>query len=110
MIKCEWIDKRPDFKKDVKLEAGTKIGTIHALTKSDYSIIYSKSNGYKNLVEVIMWKIIRSLTGHGCKWELDKELSYETLSIVPQDIYIAFARAIDDFEKQNEVDEDIVKN
>jgi len=108
-IKCEWLDKQPKFKKEVKLN-DVVIGTIHALTKSDYSKIYTKSEGFTNQVEFSMWSIIQSLTGHDCGWEVDRELNYENLDVLPKDMFNAFATAINEFEKQNEITEEIVKN
>jgi hypothetical protein len=109
-IKCEWLDKQPTFKKKVKLKDGTVIGTIHALTKFDYSEIFTKSDGFTNQVEFSMWSIIQSLTGHGCGWELDRELNYENLNVLSKDFFNAFAEAVNNFEKQNEITEEIVKN
>lgn len=106
---CEWKDKQPGFKKEVKLN-GEKIATIHALTKSDYAKISDKSNGFKNLVEANIWFIYYSLNGHDCGWNFDREVTYENIGLLPDDEFNAIAKAINNFEEQNKVEDDLVKN
>lgn len=109
-IKCEWLDKQPMLKKEVKLEDGTVIGTVHATTREDKMNICGKSDNYQNVAKYSNWSIYYALIGHDCGWEFDREITFENILALPDDEFNAFAVAVSGLEKQNEITEKIVKN
>lgn len=110
IVHCEWLNEQPGFTKEVKRKDGTVIGTIHALTKSDYAKIAEKSNGYKNIYDYALWSIVCSLIGHDAGWNFDKDVSYENVDMLPKEDFKLFMDALKNFEDQNVITEGTEKN
>lgn len=106
---CEWMDEQPDFKKVVKLE-GRKIGTIHAFTKLDYSKAAMDSDNFKDMTAASISLITSALTGYGCGWEYDRPVTMENVNSLPENVFNAFAKAVNEFENKNKITEEISKN
>lgn len=108
IINCELIDEQPAFHKEVKLEDGTVFAKIHALTRDDEAQAYEKSGS--NLFKWSLWNIYYSLVGHDAEWYLDKELSYETISKLPDKFFNPLRDAVLSLKRQNEITEGTEKN
>ena len=120
IIHCEWKSAQPDFYKEVECD-GVVIGTIHALTKDDYSEL-SKFTKYEfadkstfviiERVKLEIKRMLLSLTGQKKSgWNLDKEITEEVIANeLPDKYFNAFNTAIIELENQSAVTEGIAKN
>jgi len=110
IINCEWLDKQPDFHKEVKLEDGTVFAKIHALTRVDRAVILKNSDHGKDLVSYSLWAIYQSLVGHDSEWYLDRELTFENVDSLPEKFFNPLRDAVLSFVEQNTVTEGQEKN
>lgn len=122
MKKCEWLDEKPSFFKEVIVD-GERIATIKALTVLDEAEIqrkcgnkveYAKDGSTYVIIydkETELEKIYKSLTGHpNAGWVFDKEVTRYNIAMLPPEYYNAIKGAVIELEMQNRVTEKIKKN
>ena len=101
IIHCEWLDKQPDFYKDVVLD-GAVLGRMKSLTQLDMNdinrkqpVIDSEGNPVdKDMLKTTYYMIEIALGG---EWNLDRDLTMENFFLLPKEYREKFIEVLNSF-------------